>query len=129
VLVLAILTLSGVDGAGKSTLARYLYHYFSHRGSSHIFWLCGSHLLALLLLRLLSRFRLFKGFYNPYYNVCIPVGLRSLLIHMEFWPLIPYIFIRRILGLAYGFLVSDRAEPFFMIVEIFYILSLLINFV
>jgi len=102
------ITLSGCDGSGKTTLAKILVSYFSRYGSTGVFWFRGSHLLASLLLRILSRFRIFRDSCNPYYGVCIPGGMKWLWVHIEFWSAIPYILLRMVLMRLYRFSVFDR---------------------
>ncbi|PLJ78190.1 hypothetical protein [Infirmifilum sp. SLHALR2] len=102
------IVLSGCDGSGKTTLSRVLASYLSRYRSVRVFWFRGSHLLASLLLRILSRFRAFRGGCNPYYGVCIPGKLKWLWIHIEFWSAVPYILLRMVLGRLYRFNVFDR---------------------
>jgi len=102
------ITLSGCDGSGKTTIARLLSIYLSRHGSTRVFWFRGSHFLASFLLRILSRFRAFRGGCNPYYGVCVPERLRGLWIHVEFWSAIPYIVLRILLSRVFKFLVCDR---------------------
>jgi len=85
-----------------------LASYLSRRGSVKVHWLRGSHLLASLLLRALSRFRAFRGDCNPYYGVCIPPRLRGLWVHVEFWSALPYVLLRLLLSRAFDFLICDR---------------------
>jgi hypothetical protein len=75
----------------------------------------GSHLLASLLYRLLSRFRSFRGYRNPYYGVCVPVKLRPLWVHVEFWSLIPHVIMRLILRRFCRVLVCDRGFMGFIV--------------
>jgi len=109
-----LLVLSGCDGSGKTTLARLLSIYLSRYGSARVFWFRGSHLFASLLLRILSRFRAFRGGCNPYYGVCIPGGLRWLWTHVEFWSAVPYILLRALLSRMFDFLVCDRGVADFI---------------
>jgi len=102
------IVLSGCDGSGKTTIARLLSIYLSRYGSTRVFWFRGSHFLASLLLRVLSRFRVFRGGCNPYYGVCIPGGMKWLWVHIEFWSAIPYILLRMVLRRLYRFTVFDR---------------------
>jgi len=107
-------TLSGCDGSGKTTLAKILTSHLSKYGSVKVFWFRGSHLLASLLLRFLSRFNAFRGGCNPYYRVCVPGKLRRLWIHVEFWSAIPYILLRAFLSRVLDFLVCNRGVANFI---------------
>jgi len=109
------IVLSGCDGSGKTTLAKLLASYLSKYGSVKVFWFRGSHLLASLLLRILHRFRAFRGSCNPYYGVCISRGLRGLWIHIEFWSAVPYIVLRLVLRRLYRFIVFDRGVVDFIV--------------
>jgi len=111
---MSLLVLSGCDGSGKTTLAKLLSTYLSRYGSTRVFWFRGSHLFASLLLRILSRFRAFRGGCNPYYGVCISGGLRWLWIHVEFWSAVPYILLRALLSRVFDFLVCDRGTVDFI---------------
>ena len=102
------IVLSGADGSGKSTLSRILTSVLALRGPVCIHWFRGSHLLASVLARLLSRFGVFCGNCNPYYKVCIPGKLRRLWSHLEFWSLLPHIFVRGLFARVCRFLVCDR---------------------
>jgi len=109
------ITISGCDGSGKTTLTKVLASYLSRYGSAKVFWFRGSHLLASLLLRLLSRFSAFRGGCNPYYRVCVPGKLRRLWIHVEFWSALPYIVLRILLSKMLKFLVCDRGIADFIV--------------
>jgi hypothetical protein len=107
--------ISGTDGSGKTTVVRLLASYFSSQGSICTHWFRGSHLLASLLYRLLSRFSSFRGYCNPYYGVCVPVKLRPLWVHVEFWSLIPHVIVRLILRRFCRVLVCDRGFMDFIV--------------
>jgi energy-coupling factor transporter ATP-binding protein EcfA2 len=107
--------LSGADGSGKTTTARLLASLFSLRGPTCTHWLRGSHLLASLLARFLSRFRAFRGGCNPYYGVCIPGRLRGVWLLVEFWSFVPHLFTRSLLGRLCSFLVCDRGSLDFLV--------------
>jgi ABC-type cobalamin/Fe3+-siderophores transport system ATPase subunit len=109
------IVVSGADGSGKTTVVRFLASYFSSQGSICTHWFRGSHLLASLLYRLLSRFRSFRGYCNPYYGVCVPVKLRPLWVHVEFWSLIPHVIVRLILRRFCRVLVCDRGFMDFIV--------------
>jgi hypothetical protein len=109
------ITISGADGSGKTTQVRLLRAYLSSRNSVCIHWFRGSHMLASLLARLLSHFRFFKGYCNPYYRVCIPRNLRGLWVHIEFWSLIPHVFTRLLLRRFCNILICDRGFMDFIV--------------
>jgi ABC-type cobalamin/Fe3+-siderophores transport system ATPase subunit len=109
------IVISGADGSGKTTVVRLLASYFSSQGSICTHWFRGSHLLASLLYRLLSRFSSFRGGCNPYYGVCVPVKLRPLWVHVEFWSLIPHVIVRLILRRFCRVLVCDRGFMDFIV--------------
>ena len=53
----------GPDDSGKSTVSRALYVYLRLKGfDTCLHWVRGSHLLASILLRFLSRFSEFRGY-------------------------------------------------------------------
>ncbi|MEM3714446.1 MAG: thymidylate kinase, partial [Nitrososphaeria archaeon] len=88
---MSLVYLFGPDGSGKTTLAKSFKSYLFSRGVyAHISWFRGSHLLASILARFLSRFAAFKGCSNPYYGVTIPNRLRSIWIMIEFSSLLPH---------------------------------------
>jgi len=99
---------SGADGSGKTTTVRNIAYIPALHGYACVHWFRGSHMLASVLARFLSRFRVFRGDCNPYYKVCIPEKLRWLWIHIEFWSLLPHVFTRLLLGKVCRFLVCDR---------------------
>jgi len=111
----AYLVFSGADGSGKTTVVRLLASYLSSRGSTCVHWFRGTHLLASLLSRFLSRFSSFRGFCNPYYGTCIPRKLRWLWVHVEFWSLIPHVLTRFLLRLFCDILVCDRGFMDFIV--------------
>lgn len=79
-----VLCFFGADGSGKSTLARLVALHFSLKGYRvGVSWLRGTHTLASLLARFLSRFETLRGPCNPYYSICIPGKLRSLWLLLE----------------------------------------------
>jgi hypothetical protein len=109
------IVISGAGGSGKTTVVRLLASYFSRRGPTCVHWFRGSHLLASLVYRLLSRFSSFRGGCNPYYGVCVPVKLRPLWVHVEFWSLIPHVIVRFILRRFCRVLVCDRGFMDFIV--------------
>jgi energy-coupling factor transporter ATP-binding protein EcfA2 len=109
------IVVTGADGSGKTTVVRLLASYFSRHGPTCVHWFRGSHLLASLLYRLLSRFSSFRGYCNPYYGVCVPVRLRPLWVHVELWSLIPHVIVRLILRRFCRVLVCDRGFTDFIV--------------
>jgi len=102
------ITFSGSDGSGKTTVAKLLTSHLFRHGLTCVHWFRGSHLLASILAEFLSCFKAFRGVCNPYYRVCIPRGLKGLWIHIEFWSLLPHIFMRALLRRMCYFLICDR---------------------
>jgi len=102
------ITISGADGSGKTTLSRILAFTLAPYSYTCVHWFRGSHILASVLARLLSRIRAFRGNCNPYYGICIPRKLRQLWIHSEFWSLLPHVFARMLLRKVCRFLICDR---------------------
>jgi len=100
--------LFGLDGSGKTTMTRLLASYVSRQGAVCTHWFRGSHFLASVLAKFLSRFGGFRGSCNPYYGVCISGRLRRLWVHLEFWSLLPHVFVRGLLGRVCRFLICDR---------------------
>jgi len=107
--------LSGADGSGKTSTARLLVSLLSLRGPTCTYWLRGSHLLASLLARLLSRFGAFRGGCNPYYGICIPGRLRGVWLLVEFWSFVPHLLARSLLRRLCAFLVCDRGSLDFLV--------------
>jgi energy-coupling factor transporter ATP-binding protein EcfA2 len=106
--------LSGADGSGKTTAARLLASLLTLRGPVCTHWLRGSHLLASLLARLLSRFRAFRGGCNPYYGICVP-RLGGVWVLVEFWSFVPHLLARFLLRRLCSFLVCDRGSLDFLV--------------
>jgi len=107
---------SGADGSGKTTLSKLCLLYFTSKGiSTGIHWFRGSHLLASFLLRFFRRFKVFNGYCNPYYKVCIPNKLKPLWIHIEFWSMIPHVLIRFFLSKFHRILICDRGLADFIV--------------
>jgi len=112
---MSLVYLFGPDGSGKTTLAKYFRSYLFSRGVfAHISWFRGSHLLASMLTRFLSRFAAFKGCSNPYYGVTIPNKLRSIWIMIEFSSLLPHYLLRRLLSTLHP-VIGDRGVLDFIV--------------
>lgn len=87
-----VLCLFGTDGSGKTSIAKKIQLYLNAKQIPvKITWMRGSHTLASVLARFLSRFEKFRGKCNPYYNVCIPSKMNRLWVWVEFlsvWPIL-----------------------------------------
>jgi len=82
----------GPDGSGKSTLIKALARGLHHRKCNvKISWMRGSHTLASLTAKILSKFDSFKGSDNPYYNITVPKNLTRLWQFLEFLSALPII--------------------------------------
>lgn len=63
----------------QATLAKALARGLENQGLKvKISWMRGTHTLASLLAKFLSRFSAFRGSDNPYYGIRIPKGFRRL---------------------------------------------------
>ncbi|MEM1510018.1 MAG: hypothetical protein QW096_09165 [Thermofilaceae archaeon] len=107
--------LFGPDGSGKTTLIRLFRNYMYVQGVYvYTSWFRGTHLLASLLARFLSSFRLFKGLDNPYYKISIPSQLRNLWVFIEFVSFIPHYLLRKLISLIV-FVLGDRGTIDFIV--------------
>ncbi len=83
--------LIGVDGAGKTSIARRMAGILRERGVRvRVAWLRGTHTLASLAARLLHALGA-RGDCNPYYHVCVPERLRGAWAWLEAASIIPVI--------------------------------------
>jgi len=105
-----IICLFGPDASGKSTLARALVEELRRRGlKARSSWMRGTHTLASLIARLLSRLDALKGTDNPYYRIAIPKSLRRLWQLLEFSSALPVVLFRFVIPSALGYwVVADR---------------------
>ncbi len=102
------IVLSGPDGSGKTTLARYLRSYLHSKGIYTSYtWYRGSHLAASLLARMLSKTRTMRGHENPYYSIKIPEKLKPLWLLIEFTSILPHYLARKALSIS-GIAIGDR---------------------
>jgi energy-coupling factor transporter ATP-binding protein EcfA2 len=107
-----IVCLFGPDGSGKSTLAKALAERLGGSGFRvKLSWMRGTHTLASLFARLLSRFEIFKGSSNPYYNISIPPNFRMAWQLIEFFSAFPILFFRFFLPSLYSKVVCERYVP------------------
>jgi thymidylate kinase len=105
-----ILYFFGPDGAGKTTLAEGLAQKIRNKNHKmKLSWMRGSHTIASLLARILSRSNFFKGSENPYYNISIPKKLKRLWQFIEFISALPIIISRFLIPSFMGYwIIADR---------------------
>ncbi|NIQ06681.1 MAG: hypothetical protein GWO20_13415 [Candidatus Korarchaeota archaeon] len=106
-----LIAFSGPDGSGKSTIARKIAEEWR---PSQIYWLRGTHTLAYLLVRILTRLNRFTGATDFYLNLSIPKTLRKLWQLIEFFSILPHILALKLLGLRHR-IVCDRYLPDFIV--------------
>ncbi len=106
----------GPDGSGKTALAEGLARNLDNRGlKTKLSWMRGTHTLASILARFLSRFKSFRGDLNPYYSIDIPIGMRRLWQWIEFVSAIPVIAMRYTVPMKMGkWVVAERGVPDFI---------------
>jgi len=112
-----LICLFGPDGSGKTTLARVLAEEFKRkRLRVTVSWMRGTHTLASLLARLLSRFALFRGSDNPYYGISIPDHAKRAWQLIEFISVLPILLVKFMLPCLLGYMVvAERYLPDFLV--------------
>jgi thymidylate kinase len=111
-----IICFFGPDGSGKTTIARALALELRCRGLKPIIaWMRGTHTLASLLARFLSKFTIFKGPDNPYYGISIPSHMKRLWQLIEFISVLPVLLFKFIFPSFLGHtVIAERYVPDFM---------------
>ena len=112
-----IICFFGPDGAGKTTISKYLNAYLHYQGiRSKRMWIRGTHSLASILAKILSNFNVYKGPCNPYYRICIPSKMKPLWLWLEFISVLPVILIRlAIPKLFRRYIIAERSLIDFLI--------------
>ena len=112
-----LITLFGPDGSGKTSIARALALELRCRGLKPIItWMRGTHTLASLFARFISKFAIFKGSDNPYYEISIPSRMKRLWQLIEFISALPVLLVRFILPGLLGYtVIAERYIPDFLV--------------
>ena len=112
-----IICFFGPDASGKSTLAHALIEELKQKGLKvKLSWMKGTHTLASILARLLSKLPTFRGLDNPYYGISIPSCMRRLWQLIEFMSVLPILFFRFILPSLLGYtVIAERFAPYFLV--------------
>jgi len=107
----------GPDGSGKTTLAKALAKEFEdHSFNVKISWMRGTHTLASLLARFLSKFTPFRGSDNPYYKTSIPNSVKKVWQLIEFISVLPILLTRFIIPCSLGYtVIAERYIPDFLV--------------
>jgi thymidylate kinase len=111
-----IICFFGPDGSGKTTIAGTLALELRCRGLKPIIaWMRGTHTLASVFARLISKFATFRGFDNPYYRISIPSDMRRLWQLLEFVSVLPILLAKFILPSILGYtVIAERYIPDFL---------------
>jgi thymidylate kinase len=114
---MSIFCFFGPDGSGKTTVAKALAKELEDYGFNvRISWMRGTHTLASLLAKFLSRFALFRGSDNPYYRISIPNSAKRVWQLMEFISVLPILLTKFMLPSLFGYtVIAERCVPDFLV--------------
>ena len=107
---MVIIYLFGVDKVGKTTLTRLLAEHLQSKGHNVCrAWMRGSHTLASLMSKFLSKFQAFRWIENPYYSITFRGSIVKLWWLIEYISILPVIFARYLFPCWFGrIVVADR---------------------
>jgi hypothetical protein len=107
----------GPDGSGKTTIAKASAAHLRKKGFRvKVSWMRGTHTFASFIAVFLSKFAVFKGTANPYYNISIPDKLRKVWQAIEFVSALPIVLLRYTIPSVCGFYVVGERCPIDFIV-------------
>jgi len=112
-----IICFFGLDGSGKTTIAMSLAEKLRSRSLKvKLSWMRGTHTLASMLARFLSKFATFKGPNNPYYGISILSHMKKLWQLIEFMSVLPILLTRFMLPSLLGYtVIAERYIPDFLV--------------
>jgi thymidylate kinase len=114
---MSIIYFFGPDGSGKTTIAINLAEKLRSRSLRvKLSWMRGTHTLASMLARFLSKFVTFRGSDNPYYGVSIPNRMKRLWQLIELISMLPVLLVRFMLPSLLGYtVIAERYIPDFLV--------------
>jgi thymidylate kinase len=112
-----IICFFGPDGSGKTTIAMSLAEKLRSRSLKvKLSWMRGTHTLASMLAKFLSKFATFKGPNNPYYGISIPSHMKRMWQLIEFISVLPILLARFMLPSFLGCtVIAERYIPDFLV--------------
>ncbi|MCW3982390.1 MAG: AAA family ATPase [Candidatus Bathyarchaeota archaeon] len=112
-----LLLFFGPDGSGKTTLAKASAERLREKGFKvKVSWMRGTHTFASFIAAFLSKFAVFEGTANPYYNISIPPKLKRVWQTIEFVSALPIVLFRYTIPSVFGFYVVGERCPIDFIV-------------